>query len=187
MFFKDSEIKKHKDFKIVMSILRKKHTIFKNIMSNFLLWIFKKVVKMAKKRTTIHIDEEIWELAKLKAETKHKSLSNVIENFLIDYIGNNYFIDEYVKEIRKSRQIIENEQIKIKQYNKSIQDLNDEMERNGKNELIIGECLERIKRFYSEEHIITLKFLKNLSRAKKVNVDKLKEICKNHDFLIDEN
>lgn len=142
---------------------------------------------MAKKRSTIHIDGEIWELAKLKAETKHKSLSNVIEDFLIDYIGNDYFIEDYVKEIRKSNEIIQKEEMKIQQYNKAIRDLNKEMERNGKDELIIGECLERIKRFYSKEGIITLKFLKNLSRAKKVELNKLKEICKNHDLLIDEN
>lgn len=142
---------------------------------------------MAKKRSTIHVDEEIWELAKLKAETKHKSLSNVIEDFLIDYIGNDYFIEDYVREIRKSRDIIQSEETKIKQYNKAIKDLTDEMAQNGKNELIIGECLERIKRFNSKEGTITIKFLKNLSRAKKVELDKLKEICKNHDFIIDEN
>lgn len=141
---------------------------------------------MAKKRSTVHIDEQIWELAKLKAETKHKSLSNIIEDFLIDYIGNDYFIEDYVREIRKSSQIIQNEENKIQQYNKAIREITDEMEQNGKNELIIGECLERIKRFNSKEGTITLKFLKNLSRAKKVKLDKLKEICKNHDFIIDD-
>ena len=81
---------------------------------------------MAKKRSTIHIDEEIWDLAKLKAETKHKSLSNVIEDFLIDYIGMDYFIEDYVQEIKKSHEIIQKEETKIKQYNKAIQDLTDE-------------------------------------------------------------
>jgi hypothetical protein len=145
------------------------------------------VVKMAKKRSTVHIEEEIWDLAKLKAETKHKSLSNVIEDFLIDYIGNDYYVEDYVRKIRESRNIINNEEGKIKQYNKAIKELKDEMKENGKNEIIIGECLERIKRFNSKEGIITLNFLKNLSRAKKVELDKLKEICKNHDLLIDEN
>lgn len=142
---------------------------------------------MAKKRSTVHIDEEIWDLAKLKAETQHKTLSRVIEDFLIDYIGNDYFIEDYVREIRKSKEIIEKEEMKIQQYNKSINDLNQEMAENGKNEIIIGECLERIKRFNSKEGTITLNFLKNLSRAKKVELNKLKEICKNHDLLIDEN
>lgn len=142
---------------------------------------------MAKKRSTVHIDEEIWELAKLKAETQHKSISKIIENFLIDYIGNDYFIEDYVREIRKSSEIIQQEETKIQQYNKAIKELTDEMARNGKNEIIIGECLERIKRYYSKEGIITLSFLKNLSRAKKVELNKLKEICKNHDLLIDEN
>lgn len=142
---------------------------------------------MAKKRSTVHIEDEIWDLAKLKAETQHKTLSRVIEDFLIDYIGNDYFIEDYVREIRKSKEIIEKEQTKINQYNKVIQDLNDEMRENGKNEIIIGECLERIKRFNSKEGTITLNFLKNLSRAKKVELKKLKEICKNHDLLIDEN
>ena len=141
---------------------------------------------MKKIRSTIHIDDEIWALAKLKAETQHKSLSNVIENFLIDYIGNDYTIEEYVKEIRKSNEIIEKEENKINQYNRAIKELTTEMKENGKNEIIIGECLERIKRFNSNEGVITLKFLKNLSRAKKVELDKLKEICKNHDFMIDE-
>ena len=141
---------------------------------------------MGKKRSTVHIDEEIWDLAKLKAETKHKSLSNVIEDFLIDYIGNDYFIEDYVREIRKSSEIIQKEEVKIQQYNKAINDLNKEMAENGKNEIIIGECLERIKRFNKKEGIITLKFLKNLSRAKRVELNKLKEICKNHDYLIDE-
>jgi uncharacterized UPF0160 family protein len=145
------------------------------------------VVKMAKKRSTVHIEEEIWDLAKLKAETKHKSLSNVIEDFLIDYIGNDYYVEDYVRKIRESRNIINNEEEKIKQYNKAIKELKDEMKENGKNEIIIGECLERIKRFNSKEGIITLNFLKNLSRAKKVELDKLREICKNHDLLIDEN
>ena len=142
---------------------------------------------MAKKRSTVHIEEEIWDLAKLKAETKHKSLSNVIEDFLIDYIGNDYYVEDYVRKIRESRNIINNEEGKIKQYNKAIKELKDEMKENGKNESIIGECLERIKRFNSKEGIITLNFLKNLSRAKKVELDKLREICKNHDLLIDEN
>ena len=142
---------------------------------------------MAKKRSTVHIEEEIWDLAKLKAETKHKSLSNIIEDFLIDYIGNDYYVEDYVRKIRESRNIINNEEGKIKQYNKAIKELKDEMKENGKNEIIIGECLERIKRFNSKEGIITLNFLKNLSRAKKVELDKLREICKNHDLLIDEN
>lgn len=142
---------------------------------------------MAKKRSTVHIEEEIWDLAKLKAETKHKSLSNVIEDFLIDYVGNDYFIEDYVRKIRESGEIIEKEQNKIDQYNKAIKELTNEMTENGKNEIIIGECLERIKRFNSKEGTITLNFLKNLSRAKKVELDKLKEICKNHDLLIDEN
>lgn len=141
---------------------------------------------MVKKRSTVHIDEQIWDLAKLKAETKHKSLSQIIEDFLIDYIGNDYFIEDYVREIRKSNDIIEKEETKIKQYNKAIQDLTNEMKENGKNEIIIGECLERIKRFNSKEGTITLNFLKNLSRAKKVQLEKLKEICKNNDLLIDE-
>ena len=145
------------------------------------------MIKMAKKRTTIHIDGEVWELAKLKAETKHRSISNVIEEFLIDYIGIGYFIDDYVKEIRKSRDIIQMEEIKIEQYNKAINNLTSEMAENGKNELIIGECLERIKRFNSKEGKITINFLKTLSRAKKVELNKLKEICKNHNLLIDEN
>lgn len=141
---------------------------------------------MAKKRSTVHIEEEIWDLAKLKAETKHKSLSNVIEDFLIDYIGNDYFIEDYVRKIRESSEIIEKEENKIQQYNNAIKKLTEEMAENGKNEIIIGECLERIKRFNSKEGTITLNFLKNLSRAKKVEIDKLKEICKNHDLLIDE-
>ena len=145
------------------------------------------MIKMAKKRSTVHIEEEIWDLAKLKAETKHKSLSNVIEDFLIDYIGNDYFIEDYVRKIRESSEIIEKEENKIQQYNNAIKKLTDEMAENGKNEIIIGECLERIKRFNSKEGTITLNFLKNLSRAKKVELDKLKEICKNHDLLIDEN
>lgn len=142
---------------------------------------------MAKKRSTVHIEEEIWDLAKLKAETKHKSLSNVIEDFLIDYIGNDYYVEDYVRKIRESSNIIDKEEKKIEQYNKAIKELKDEMRENGKNEIIIGECLERIKRFNSKEGIITLNFLKNLSRAKKVELDKLREICKNHDLLIDEN
>ena len=141
---------------------------------------------MAKKRSTVHIDEEIWDLAKLKAETQHKSISRVIEDFLIDYIGNDYFIDDYVKEISKSASIIKEEEEKIKQYNQAINKLTTEMIENGKNEIIIGECLERIKRFNSKEGTITLKFLKKLSRAKKVELKKLKEICKNHDLLIDD-
>ena len=141
---------------------------------------------MAKKRSTVHIEDDIWDLAKLKAETQHKRLSNIIEDFLIDYIGNDYFIEDYVKKIRESSEIIQKEEYKIQQYNKAINDLNKEMSENGKNEIIIGECLERIKRFNSKEGTITLNFLKNLSRAKKVELAKLKEICKNHDFLIDE-
>ena len=140
---------------------------------------------MVKKRSTLHIEEEIWDLAKLKAETQHKSLSRIVEDFLIDYIGNDYFIEDYVREIRKSSEIIKKEENKIKQYNKAINDLTSEMAENGKNEIIIGECLERIKRYNSKEGKITLNFLKNLSRAKKVELDKLKEICKNHDLMID--
>jgi len=141
---------------------------------------------MVKKRSTLHIEEDVWDLAKLKAETQHKSLSRIVEDFLIDYIGNSYFIEDYVREIRKSNEINNKEEIKIKQYNKAIQEITDEMKRNGKDEIIIGECLERIKRFNSKEGTITLNFLKNLSRAKKVELEKLKEICKNHDLLIDE-
>lgn len=141
---------------------------------------------MAKKRSTLHIEEEIWELAKLKAETKHKSLSRIVEDFLIDYIGNDYFIEDYVREIKKSNEIIAKEETKINQYNKAIKELNKEMAENGKNEIIIGECLERIKRFNSKEGTITLNFLKNLSRAKKVKIEKLKEICRNHDLIVDD-
>ena len=139
---------------------------------------------MAKQRSTIHIDGEVWQLAKLKAESKHMSLSSVIENFLIDYVGYDYCIEEYREKIEECRQKIVNAENNIEAYNKAIKEINDEMEANGKNEVIIGECLERIRRRYSYDKIISMVFLKTLSKSQKVPIDVLKRVCKIHDIPI---
>ena len=134
-----------------------------------------------KKRTTVHINPEVWELARIKAKC---SGSKLVEELLIDYIGNDGNILEYEDKIKESEEIIKKEKTKIKQYKKAIQLLEEEMIANGKDEKILGECLERIRQYNSRYKFVSVQFLFKLSKIKNVPVDVLNDICQNHNFKI---
>ena len=70
-----------------------------------------------KQKTTIRINPEVWELSRAKAKC---SGSRLIEELLIDYIGNDSNIIEYEEKIEESEEIIRQEKTKIKQYKKAI-------------------------------------------------------------------
>ena len=142
------------------------------------------LIKMSndeKERTTVYINPEIWQLARLKAKC---SGSRLIEELLIDYIGNDSNIIAYEEKIAESKEIIKREKTKIKQYEKAISLLEDEMEKNAVNVKLIGECTERIKRYNSGHKFVSLDFLMRLSKIKNMPMDKLQEICLYYGFEI---
>lgn len=134
-----------------------------------------------KQKTTIRINPEVWELARAKAKC---SGSRLIEELLIDYIGNDSNIIEYEEKIEESEEIIRQEKTKIKQYKKAIELLEEEMIKNGENIKLLGECSERIKQYNSRYKFVSVQFLLRLSKIKNVPIDKLNEICHYNHFEI---
>ena len=139
------------------------------------------MAKNEKERTTVYINPEIWELARLKAKC---SGSRLIEELLINYIGNDSNIIEYEDKIEESEEIIRKEKAKIKQYKKAIELLEEEMKENGDNIKLLGECSERIKQYHSSHKFISVQFLLRLSKIKNVPIEKLNEICHYNNFKI---
>ena len=105
-----------------------------------------------------------------------------LTTFSIDYIGNDGNIIEYEEKIRQSEEIIRQEKTKIKQYKKAISLLEEEMERNGEDVKLLGECTERIKQYHSRYKFVSVQFLLRLSKIKNVPMDKLNQICLFHEF-----
>ena len=113
-----------------------------------------------KQKTTIRINPEVWELARSKAKC---SGSKLIEELLIDYIGNDSNIIVYEDKIAESEEIIRQEKTKIKQYKKAISLLEEEMMKNGEDIKLLGECSERIKQYHSRYKYVSVQFLLRLS------------------------
>lgn len=137
--------------------------------------------KDEKQKTTIHINPEVWQLARLKAKC---SGSRLIEELLIDYIGNDSNIIAYEEKIEESEEIIRQEKTKIKQYKKAIELLEEEMQENGNNIQLLSECSERIKQYHSGHKFVSVQFLLRLSKIKNVPIEKLNEICHYNEFEI---
>ena len=137
--------------------------------------------KDEKQKTTIHINPEVWQLARLKAKC---SGSRLIEELLIDYIGNDSNIITYEEKIKESEEIIRQEKTKIKQYKKAIELLEEEMQDNGNNIQLLSECSERIKQYHSGHKFVSVQFLLRLSKIKNVPIEKLNEICHYNEFEI---
>lgn len=134
-----------------------------------------------KQKTTIRINPEVWELARTKAKC---SGSRLIEELLIDYIGNDSNIIEYEEKIKESEEIIRREKTNIKQYKKAISLLEEEMIENGKDIKLLGECNERIKQYHKGHGFISVQFLLRLSKIKNMPMDKLNDICLHNEFEI---
>lgn len=134
-----------------------------------------------KQKTTIRINPEVWELARAKAKC---SGSRLIEELLIDYIGNDSNIIGYEEKIRESEEIIRQEKTKIKQYKKAIELLEEEMIENGKDVKLLGECSERIKQYHSRHKFVSVQFLLRLSKIKNIPMEQLNNICHYNDFEI---
>ena len=134
-----------------------------------------------KQKTTIRINPEVWELARTKAKC---SGSRLIEELLIDYIGNDSNIIEYEEKIAESEEIIRREKTNIKQYKKAIKLLEEEMIENGKDVKLLGECSERIKQYHKGHGFISVQFLLRLSKIKNMPMEKLNEICLFNNFEI---
>ena len=139
------------------------------------------MTKEEKERTTIYINPEVWELARIKAKC---SGSRLVEELLIDFIGNDSNIIEYEDKIAESEEIIRKEKTKIKQYKKAIQLLEEEMMENADNIKLIGECSERIKQYHSGHKFVSVQFLLRLSKLKNMPIEKLNEICHYNGFEI---
>jgi len=134
-----------------------------------------------KERTTVYINPEVWELARMKAKC---SGSRLIEELLIDYIGNDSNIIEYEEKIAESEEIIRREKTNIKQYKKAIELLEEEMMKNGDNIKLLGECTERIKQYHSSHKFVSMDFLLRLSKIKNMPIDKLNDICLYNKFEV---
>ncbi len=134
-----------------------------------------------RERTTIYISPEVWELARMKAKC---SGSRLVEELLIDFIGNDGNIIDYETKIKESEEIIRKEKTKIKQYKKQIEVLEADMIKNGEDIKLLGECNERIKQYHSSHKFVSVQFLLKLSKIKNMPMEKLNEICYYNEFEI---
>ena len=92
-------------------------------------------------KTTIYISKGLMEKAKFKSGL---SGSKTVEMLLEEYVSVEGDIEELERKQKQSEEIIKTEQRKIKQLDKQIEDLMEEMKANGQNAIKINECLERI-------------------------------------------
>ena len=132
-------------------------------------------------KTTIYISKRLMEQAKLKSGL---SGSKTVEMLLEEYVSLEGDIEELERKQRESEEIIKKEETRIKQLDKQINDLMEEMKANGQNAIKINECLERIDYYYSKNGYITLSFLKRLSKAKRVEFSKLNDLTLQREYEI---
>ena len=122
------------------------------------------------------------EQAKLKSEL---SGFKTIEMLLEEYVSLDGDIEDLERKQKESEEIIKKEQRRIKQLDKQIEDLIEEMKANGENAIKINECLERIDYYYySKNGYITLSFLKRLAKAKRVEFSKLNDLTLQREYKI---
>ena len=132
-------------------------------------------------KTTIYISKGLMEKAKFKSGL---SGSKTVEMLLEEYVSLEGDIEELERKQKQSEEIIKTEQRKIKQIDKQIEDLMEEMKANGQNAIKINECLERIDYYYSKNGYITLSFLKRLAKAKRVEFSKLNDLTLQREYEI---
>lgn len=132
-------------------------------------------------KTTIYISKGLMEKAKFKSGL---SGSKTVEMLLEEYVSLEGDIEELERKQRQSEDIIKKEQRRIKQLDKQISDLMEEMKANGENAIKINECLERIDYYYSKNGYINVKFLKRLSKAKRVEFGKLNDLTLQRGYKI---
>ena len=124
------------------------------------------------KKTTIRVNAEVWEQAGLKASCSRNEL---VERLLMDFVAMDGSKEEYEKKIVECKQIISQEQFKIKQYKQAIKDI--EKEENETNLNAINECYIRIDRYMKTHKKIPMALLKQLNNTQRVGLDVLNNYC----------
>ena len=125
-------------------------------------------------RMTVYISKSLLKEASFKSGLSH---SKTVQMLLLEYVSLDGDILELEKEKEESEKIIKEQQRRKKQLDKRIEELKQEQIANGKNAIIINECIERIEYYYSKEKVITVSFLKRLSKAKRVEFGVLNDLC----------
>lgn len=125
-------------------------------------------------RMTVYISKSLLKEASFKSGLSN---SKTVQMLLLDYVSLDGDILELERQKEESDKIIKEQQRRKKQLDKRIEEIRNEQIANGKNAIIINECLERIEAYYSKEKVITVTFLKRLSKAKRVEFGVLNDLC----------
>lgn len=132
-------------------------------------------------RTTLYISKSLLKEASFKSGLSN---SKTVQMLLLDYVSLDGDIADLERQKEESDKIIKEQERKKKQLDKRIEELRNEQIANSKNAIIINECLESISRFYSKNGIITVSFLKRLSKAKRVEFRVLNDLCLQKEYNI---
>lgn len=132
-------------------------------------------------KVTVNINRDLLEEASFKSGLNK---SATVQMLLLDYVSVDGDIWELEKQKEESDKIINREQRRKKQIDKRIEEIEEEQKANGKNAIIINECLERIDSYYSKEGIITTSFLRRLSKAKRVEFGVLNDLCNQREYKV---
>lgn len=132
-------------------------------------------------RTTLYISKSLLKEASFKSGLSN---SKTVQMLLLDYVSLDGDLADLERQQEESDRIIEEEKRKKKQRAKRIEELKKEQLANSRNAIIINDCLERIDRFYSKNGFITVQFLKNLSKAKRVEFGVLNDLCLQKEYNI---
>ena len=133
-------------------------------------------------RTTLYIPTELLKQAKIKSG---KSGSKIVEELLRQYVSIDGSIEELERFKKQSEDIIKKEKKKIKQYEEEIKEKEKEIRLNGENAIKINDCLESIDRKYKSDGIITLDFLKTLSKARDMPLSVLNGLVLQRKYRMD--
>ena len=121
-------------------------------------------------QTTIRINPYVWEIAGMKASC---SRSELVERLLMNYNAIEGSIEDYEQKIEESKEIIRQEQVNIKEYEKAIKQIEKEEQENAQNLDVINECYKRIDRYMKTHKTMNFNFLRTLRNTNKVSLNVL--------------
>ena len=121
-------------------------------------------------QTTIRINPYVWEIAGMKASC---SRSELVERLLMNYNAIEGSIEDYEQKIEESKEIIRQEQVNIKEYEKAIKQIEKEEQENAQNLDVINECYKSIDRYMKTHKTMNFNFLRTLRNTNKVSLNVL--------------
>lgn len=135
--------------------------------------------KDERKKTTIRINPDVWELAGMKSDCSRNEL---IERLLTKYIAEEGSRQDLERKIKECEQIIREEKTKISEYKRAIKEIEKQEAENKENRQLLKLCYDKIDRYMRTHKTMQFAFIKSLSNRHKVDLTTLNEYCLEQNF-----